>query len=172
MKKSIIITILLVYLASIIIVGFFGISVKVYDVVKYVQSIEMSVEGSDPETFTWVDTTKEDSNHTYTLTVHFNHASEGPVADKDGNVQNKLFVGLNLIPQVTYTSGDLGAEEPIEYRLTETGEKYVENGYFTLSEYGTLMLFQAPFVATIYIEPQNYGSINAGAVVTLRCLNK
>lgn len=168
MKKSIIITILLVYLASIIIVGFFGISVKVYDVVKYVQSIEMSVEGSDPETYEWSE--DENKKHHYELIVHFANAVEGPIVDNEGNVENKLFIGLNLIPQVTYTSGDLGAEEPIQYRLIDAGKQYVEDGYFSLSEYGTLMIFKEYFFTTIYIEPRNPGGINSTATVDLICI--
>ena len=37
MKKSTIIVILIVYLVSIVAIGFFGMAVKVYDEVKYVK---------------------------------------------------------------------------------------------------------------------------------------
>lgn len=171
MKKSIIITILLVYLASIILVGFFGISVKVYDVVKYVQSIEMSVESNNPDAYDWqAEEYAGTGKHRYELTVHFSEATEGPVDDGEGNIETKMFIGLNLIPQVTYTSGDLGAEEPIQYRLSDGGKSFVEEGYFTLSDYGVLMIYKELFYTTIYIEPQNYGSINAGAVIELICI--
>lgn len=170
MKKSIIITILLVYLASIIIVGFFGISVKVYEVVKYVQSIEMSVESNNPNAYTWKDMSESTGKHKYELEVHFSQATEAPIDDGEGNIENKLYIGLNLIPQVTYTSGDLGAEEPIQYRLSDGGKSFVEKGYFTLSEYGTLVIYKELFYTTIYIEPVNYGSINAGAIIELICI--
>ena len=170
MKKSVIITILLVYLASIVIVGFFGISVKVYEVVKYVQSITMSVESNNAEAYEWVEDTSYTEGHKYTLTIHFGEATEGPIDDGTGNIETKLYIGLNLIPQVTYTSGDLGAEEPIEYKLSDGGQSYADDGYFSLSQYGVLMIYKELFFASIYIEPQNYGSIKAGAVVDLICI--
>ena len=170
MKKSVIITILLVYLASIVIVGFFGISVKVYEVVKYVQSITMSVESNNAEAYEWVEDTSYAEGHKYKLTIHFGKATEGPIDDGTGNIETKLYIGLNLIPQVTYTSGDLGAEEPIEYKLSDGGRSYADDGYFSLSQYGVLMIYKELFFASIYIEPQNYGSIKAGAVVDLICI--
>ena len=42
MKKTIIIIILLLYIASIVIVNFFGLEIKIFDGVTYVQSIEIS----------------------------------------------------------------------------------------------------------------------------------
>ena len=181
MKKSIILSILVIYVASIIVVGFFGMSVKVYDAVKYVQSITMTAEASDQNMFDFVDTTTDEGRHKYMLTVYFASAQHGPIEDKDGNIVEKDFIAITLIPKITYKSGDLGAEESVVYTLSEQGDGYVENGYFTLSKYGVLTVIgkdaptptlEKPFVTTIYINPEKSGNPDAGAVITLKCLNK
>ncbi len=171
MKKSIVITILLVYIASIIVVGFFGISVRVYDSVKYIQSITMSVEASDDSMFRWTDTSPETGAHSYTLMIDFSKAQEGPVEDKDGNTITARFLSLTLIPKVTYKSGDIGAEEKLEYVLAKDGIQKQENGDFTLSKYGVLTLFTAPVAFSIYIKPEQSGSVDAEAKITVICLN-
>lgn len=181
MKKSIVVTILVIYVASIIIVGFFGMSVKVYDSIKYVQSITMSAEAGSEDMITFTDTSPEQGKHTYTLNIYFAAAQHGPVEDKDGNIVEKDFISVTLIPKITYKTGDLGAEESVVYTLSEQGEKYVEKGYFTLSKYGVLTIFgkdaetptlEKAFVTTIYINPEKSGDPDAGAVITLKCLNK
>lgn len=49
MKKSVILTILIIYIIAIVVVGFIGIALKIYDEKKYVESIECSTEGYVPE---------------------------------------------------------------------------------------------------------------------------
>lgn len=181
MKKSIVVTILVIYIASIIVVGFFGMSVKVYDAVKYVQSITMTAEASDENMFSFNDTSTGEGKHAYTLNVYFPAAQHGPVENKDGDIVEKDFIAITLIPKITYKTGDLGAEESVVYTLSEQGDGYVEKGYFTLSKYGVLTIFgidaesptlEKPFVTTIYINPEHSGDPDAGAVITLKCLNK
>ena len=171
MKKSIVITILLVYVASIVIVGFFGIAVKVYDEVKYVQSITMSVESDNDEAYTWTDTTKPDSKHTYKMIIDFSKAEEGMVEDKDGNLINTKYIGFTFIPQITYMSGDVEAENKIIYTLSDKDKNLQEKGYFTLNEYGVFTVFKAPFIINITIKPQdvNRASINAPATIAISC---
>jgi len=53
MKKTILILILIVYIASIAVVNFFGLEVKVFDGIKYVESIEcatITVQNENPVT--------------------------------------------------------------------------------------------------------------------------
>ena len=45
MKKSVILTILIIYILAIVVVGFIGIALKVYDEKKYVEEIECISEG-------------------------------------------------------------------------------------------------------------------------------
>ena len=53
MKKSTTLLIFIIYLASIVVIGFFGMKIKVYDEVKYVKSIEMSVEAENRKMYTF-----------------------------------------------------------------------------------------------------------------------
>lgn len=45
MKKSVVLTILIIYIIAIVVVGFIGIALKVYDEKKYVEQIECLTEG-------------------------------------------------------------------------------------------------------------------------------
>ncbi len=171
MKKSIVITILLVYVASIVIVGFFGIAVKVYDEVKYVQSITMSVESTNSESYTWEDISQPNSIHKYYLEIDFSKAEEGMVEDKNGNLIDTKYLGFTFIPQITYMSGDVEAENKIIYSMDSDDKKKQEKGYFTLNEYGVFTVFYAPFTIIVYVNPQdvNRASINAPAQIIIYC---
>ena len=45
MKKSVIITIIVIYVLAIVVVGFIGLKMKVYDEQKYVEKIECISDG-------------------------------------------------------------------------------------------------------------------------------
>lgn len=171
MNKSVVITILLIYVASIIIVGFFGISVRVYDSVKYIDSITMDVQATDDSYYKFTDTSPESGAHTYSLVVYFTNAQEGPVEDNDGNTVVTKFISLTLIPKVTYKSGELGAEEKLKYVLPKDAIQKQEEGDFSLSQVGVLTLFK-PVSFIIYITPESQSSADAEAQITVVCVNR
>ena len=75
MKKSTTILILIIYVASIVLVGFFGMSVKVYDEIKYVKQIAISVEAESEELYTLTKLDENDAvtgNPQYNLTIRYN----------------------------------------------------------------------------------------------------
>lgn len=161
MKKSTAILIVIIYVASIILVGFFGMSVKVYDEIKYVKKIEMSVEAESEETYNFeyfgIDTKTE--NPKYILTVNF---EDFATRDED----DKLFILLNLIPKVTYDTGDIaGDTENIVYTLSSSGKNYVDKGYITLDDYGTLVCYKNMIGFQIYVNPAQKGGNGTGAIV-------
>ncbi len=74
MKKSVIILIGIIYIASIVIVGFFGMQIKAFDTIVYITDIECTneevvtkVDGSKEIKFDY-DTTKDDMENTIILT--------------------------------------------------------------------------------------------------------
>ena len=162
MKKSTAILIIIIYVASIILVGFFGMSVKVYDEIKYVKKIEISVEAESEKTYNFeyygIDTKTE--NPKYILTVNFED-----FATRDEN--DKLFVLLNLIPKVTYDTGDIAGSdaESIVYTLSSSGKNYVDKGYLTLNDYGTLVCYKSMIGFQIYVNPATKGGNGTGAIV-------
>ena len=161
MKKSTAIIIFRVYLASIVLIGFFGMSVKVYDIQKYVKEIEMSVEAEDSSMFKFEDLGKDSSkNNKYKLTIYFSQA----ILDTN----EKECIPLNLIPKVTYKTGDVNAKgESIKYSLNPEGEELENSGYFSLDDLGRLMVYQKRISFDIYINPESVSGIGSGAVINV-----
>ena len=91
MKKSVIISIIAVYLLSIFVVGYFGMNIAVYDVNVYVTDIEIlkvTVDGEDCEIKTNNEGNKSVSvNYTEGLVV-FIHVKVNP---DDATVNNVIF---------------------------------------------------------------------------------
>lgn len=160
MKKSTIIIILIVYLASIVVVGFFGMKVKVYDKVLYVKSIEMNVQAESKEMYQFVDLgiDAQTQNKSYSLTIYFtqNHLVDGT---------GQEYLPVILMPQITYDSGDVAGEtESIKYSITS---KYnpEEKGEASLSQKGELRCFKAGKAFTILVSPETSSLVGSSAII-------
>ncbi len=160
MKKSTVIIILIVYLASIIVVGFFGMRVKVYDKVKYVKSIEVTAQAESEDMYSFesngINPTTQ--NHQYTLKVYF---TEHHLVDVDG----KAYLPIIFMPQVTYDSGDIAGEaEKIKYSIVSSID-YVAQGRVALSQRGELNCFDSLFAFTVMISPETSSLVGAKAEI-------
>ena len=162
MKKSTIIIIFIIYVASIILIGFFGMKVKAYDLQKYVESIEMSVEAEDEQMFKFESLGKTaNKNNYYKLTVYFDKALTGDF-EIDGIIETRKYVPLTFIPKITYTSGELGKGERIKYSISR--EEVTKKHEAELTEYGMLScLKKTSFI--IYVNPESVSGIGTGAVI-------
>ena len=164
MKKSTTILILIIYVASIVLVGFFGMSVKVYDEIKYVKQIAISVEAESEELYTLTKLDENDAvtgNPQYNLTIKYSSYGNKTVDENDNQ-----FVLLNIIPEVTYDTGDLaGDTESIVFTLNNTGTKHVEKGNISLSEFGTLVCYKSMIAFQIYVNPAAKGGNGTGAII-------
>ena len=167
MKKSTIFIIFIIYIASIVVIGFFGMSVKVYDEIKYIKSIEMSVEAEDSDMFnlTYDKIDKNTQNPQYTLIINFStKAIMGSFRDDNNVLVDKLYLPLNLIPKITYDTGDIaGDAEGIKYTLSN--QKLIENGSLTFEENGTLVCFKSNMAFYIYVNPVSKGGNGTGAIL-------
>lgn len=166
MKKSTIIIIFIVYLASIILIGFFGMKVKAYDIKKYVKTIEMSVEAEDEKMFKFEnlgidDTTK---NNLYSLTIYFDKALTGEF-EVDGIMENKKYLPLTLIPKVTYDTGDVADAKGESIKYSISNPLITKNGYAELSNYGVLTCYKRDVMFSVYISPASIGRIGSGAII-------
>ena len=167
MKKSTILVIVIVYLVSIVAIAFFGMKSKVYDEIKYVKEIQMSVEAEDPEMFTFKEKAPSQSgNKQYELKINFNKAMLGNFETEDGITETRKYVALNFIPHVTYDTGDVAdaKEEKIKYVLSSVGEDYMNKGYISLSNRGELMCFREKSFR-LYVEPESKGSFKAMVII-------
>lgn len=168
MKKSTAIIIFIVYLASIILIGFFGMKVKAYDLQKYVKTIEMSVEAEDKSMFNFIYVGKDETtkNNKYELNVFFDKA----LTDNfkvDGIVETRKYVPLTLIPKVTYDTGELSDSKGESIKYSISNEDLVENNYVELSEFGMLKCFKQNIRFTIYVSPASVSGIGTGAIITV-----
>lgn len=167
MKKTTILLIILIYLASIVVIGFFGMKIKVYDEVKYIKSIEMSVEAENPDSFTFeelaVDTTT--GNKQYKLLINFNKYQIAKF-EKNGEEIDRKYVALSLIPYVTYDTGDVAdtQEESITFTCHSTID-YEEREDIKLSNRGQLWVFKNNIAFDIHINPTNSGRYGTGAII-------
>lgn len=162
MKKSTIIIIFIIYVASIILIGFFGMRVKAYDLQKYVKAIEMSAEAEDKAMFKLesLGKTENKDNH-YKLTVYYDKGKTGDF-EIDGIIETRKYVPLTLIPKITYTSGELGKGEKIKYTISR--EELIDNHSIELTEYGVLTCFRkTSFI--IYVAPASSSGIGSSAII-------
>ena len=103
MKKSTILLIILIYLASIVVIGFFGMKIKIYDEIKYVKNIEMSVEAENENMFTFIDEGIDEAtgNRAYKLVINFDNYLIGSFTRKNGITEERKYIPLTLIPYLT-----------------------------------------------------------------------
>ena len=167
MKKSTLLVIVIVYLISIVVIAFFGMKSKVFDEIKYVKEIQMSVEAEDPNMFIFRENGFSSSgNKKYELKVNFNKAMIGNFETEDGITETRRYIALNFIPHVTYDTGDVAdaKEESIKYVLGSAGEEYKDKGYISLSNRGELMCFREKSFR-LYVEPESKGSYKAMVII-------
>lgn len=161
MKKSTIIIIFIIYLASIVLIGFFGMKVKVYDVQKYVQYIEMNVQAEKEEMFKLEYLGKDPTTHNnkYKLIIYFREAI---------TVGDTTCVPLNLIPKVVYDKGELDAKgESINYSTNPEAEELKELNYFSLDELGRLIVYERRISFDIFVNPNSISKIGSGAIINV-----
>lgn len=165
MKKSTALVILIIYLVSIVLIGFFGMAVKAYDLQKYIKSIEMSVEAENEAMFKFEYLGKDinedgtgSRNNEYRLIIYFNQA----LFDEN----EKAYLPLTLIPKVTYDTGDVNAKgDSIEYSTNKEAEELQEKNYFELDERGILTVYKKRITFDIYVNPASVGRIGSGAII-------
>lgn len=164
MKKSTLIVIVLIYLASIVAVGLFGMSVKVYDKVKYVSSITVSVESADETACSLEQVSYSATDgYQYKLTIDFSKAVT--TTDEDGNQQRHL--DFSLIPKVSYESGEVSSNlEGIVYSLDEKGNKLQTDGTISTDGKGQIVCYGNKTYFQVTIRPQS--SSSSGAKATIR----
>lgn len=165
MKKSTALVILIIYLVSIVLIGFFGMAVKAYDIQKYIKTIEMSVEAESEDMYKFEylgkDIQEDGSgthNNKYKLTIYFSQA----LMDED----EKLYLPLTLIPKITYDTGDVNAKgDSIKYTTNKEAEELIENEYIDLDERGILTIYKRKIGFDIYVNPSSVGRIGSGAII-------
>lgn len=160
MKKSTVLVIFIIYVVSIVVIGFFGMSVKVYDEIKYIKSIEMSVEAESDDMYTFTQNENDNNgNNIYTLILNFSKA----IKDAD----DKLFLPVNLIPKVIYESEDVADAKAESVKFTLSDQFYSDKGFVSLSDNGTLICYDYDISFEIYIKPASRGRIGSGATVVV-----
>ena len=165
MSKSTIVVIFVIYVVSIIAIGFFGMSIKVYDKVKYIDDITMTAQAEDPSMFA-MDVGVDDYDqpqpkdpltgyNQYDLTIFFSKH----LVDEHG----KNYIALTLLPHITYDSGDVaGQEESIVYTL-ELGS--IDEEAVTLDKYGVLRCYEEFTYFLIYVTPEKKAKTKVGALI-------
>ena len=166
MKKSTTLIIFIIYLVSIVAIGFFGMASKVYDEVKYVQSIDMTVRTDDDEAYRFKENgTTAQGNKRYQLMLYFDKAIDIKVDGENGGTEMRKALHLTFIPNITYDTGGTAnaEEESIEYSISN--QSYVEKEYVSINKRGELMCFKNNISFKIYVEPESKGSYSAGVVI-------
>ncbi len=164
MKKSTTLLIILVYLASIVVIGFFGMKIKVYQPTQYIKSIEMNVEAENKNMYTFEYTGLDESgNHTYALTIHFAYGLEMET-EVNGVIVKKRYVPLSLIPLVTYQTGDIETkEDTVKFEISD--ESLIDRGAISLSKNGQFMCFRNVGGFAVYIKPTQPQGTGTEAII-------
>lgn len=148
MKKSTALIIFVVYIVSIVMIGFLGMAVKAYDIQKYIEDVQMSVEAENENMFKWeyLGKTKEENN--YKLIIYLKNATQ--------TENGKPFIALTLIPRITYEDGELNAKgDGINYSVNPEAEEYRENGNFSLDKRGILKVNTKRLAFSICVKPKS-----------------
>ena len=159
MRKSTIIVILIVYLVSIVAIGFFGMAVKVYDETKYVKSIEITVEAEHNESYLYKELGKDSqtNDNSYRVIVDFSNFG---AMDQNGE---KVYL-LSIIPYVTYDTGDVAGEtEGIVYSTNTPN--FEQKNFIELKQNGQLVCKRANISFAIFVKPEQSGAKGTGAIV-------
>lgn len=166
MKKSTLIVIFIVYLASIVAVGLFGMSVKVYDQVKYVSSITVSAESSEESALKLEQVSYSATDgYLYRLRVDFSKADT--TTNASGEEQKVL--EFSLIPKVAYESGEISSNlEAIVYLLDGNGQSYVDSEYISTDGRGQFLCHRNKISFQVTIRPKSGSS--SGAKATIRVI--
>lgn len=169
MKKSTILLIFLIYLASIVVIGFFGMKIKVYDEIKYVKNIEMSVEAENENMFTFIDEGIDEAtgNRAYKLVINFDNYLIGSFTRKNGIIEDRKYIPLTLIPYVTYDTGDVANSEEESIKYSISNEVFVDKEYVSLSERGQFLCFKTGIAFIIYVDPASKGGNGTGAIISV-----
>lgn len=169
MRKSTILVIFIVYFASIILIGFFGMSLRVSDEVKYVKDIQLQVKSVNEEAYDFVqEADNELGNKQYSLTVRFSYAEEVEQEIENEGVSiivTKKYVALNFLPEVTYDTGDVenAVEEAIVYGITN--DQITQKGVAEIDEKGVLYCYKKDQAFIIRINPKSNSFNNTAIIV-------
>lgn len=165
MNKSTIVIIFVVYIASIIAIGFFGMAIKVYDKIKYVKSIEIKIEAESHNFYDFTAIEKDSKgNNAYNLIVHFNYAQIDPIT-------NKKYLPLSILPYVEYDSGDIASEEETLVYSINSSSDLEELGYVKLESTGMLTCYQANLAFIIKVSPQKSSRNGSSAIINVYVIN-
>ena len=143
--------------------------IKVYDEIKYVKSIEMSVEAENKKMFFFEDIGIDQvtGNKKYKLTVNFDEHLVASFTRKNGTVEDRKYVPLSLIPYVTYDTGDVAnsEEESIKYSISNT--LLEDRELISLSVRGQLLCFKNNIAFMIYVNPASKAGNGKGAIISV-----
>lgn len=165
MNKSTIVIIFVIYVVSIIAIGFFGMAIKVYDKVKYVKSIEIKVESEKDSFFDLSYIGKNDKgDNEYYLMIHFNEYLIDPITDRK-------YLPLSILPYVEYDSGDVASEEePIKFAVNSSVD-LEGKGYIKLEDNGMFTCYDSGFAFIINVSPVKSARNGANAKINVFVLN-
>lgn len=171
MKKSTILIIFIVYLASIVAIGFFGMSSKVYDEVKYVSAItvEAQVENENMRDFEDITANPTSKKKEYLLIVYFDNGIEYETG--------KFYVPISLTPYVVYDTGDVANSKEVSivyYGDSKKSQKDNDGNITfkqsnktiaTLTKFGSLSCFSRDAGFDIMIKPAKEGSSEVSVTI-------
>lgn len=129
MKKSTIFLLVLVYIASFLIVGLFGISVKSYDSIQYIESILIEIPTTQVENVTPTigKEVKDDNIDRHMIyTIRFNYIEK----DLDGKINTVVRLKASPYPSNSTTTG-LRLQVPEESSVASVTQE--DNFYFNVS---------------------------------------
>ena len=169
MKKSTVIMIFVIYVVSIVVIGFFGMKVKVYDEVKYIDKIEMSVEAEQQEMYElelMPEKDKTTGNALYELTIYYTkYNQEGEFLNEETQEnETKNYLALIFIPKIYYDTGEEGSNaEGVNYKISN--QKLIENKAVEMKENGTMICFKGKMSFFVNVNPISNGKSGSGAII-------
>ncbi len=141
MKKTMVIIILVVFIASIAVVNFFGLEIKVFDGITYVEKIEcntITIQNENPVTLTPV---RQLSNGAYLFSFDFIPSADGEYTiDEESILKNPNAVQINyeVFPHVADETGvvfeyDQSSNIAVFHELSRTFTILKPNKIFTVT---------------------------------------
>lgn len=155
MRKSVILTIFVVYIVAIVTVGFYGAKMRVYDEIKHVESIVCTLVADDVNNVSTKDSKDADYKKLY----------EATGSGHCDYVINRVFKeGLRVPVTFEVRPGD-ATDKTLEYIYDENPTYYE----FTDNEDGSVQfVFHAPVTVRLRVKPTDKAASNVEFVVLLQ----
>ena len=155
MRKSVIITLFIIYIASIVIIGYFGTKVKSYDTNKYVKGLEISITATNADCYELIKNEKDG----YVVIDETSGYEEYNLKLRYTKYKQNNRLDVAIVPIFLFADGEKEKRTGREVSYQIDGLSSKNQDKITVDENGNLAILKSGLTCTLYIRPIGTGQI-------------